>query len=36
MERAVQTLIHDAHPAYVTQHLVPRLLARCCRVGASP
>ena len=33
MERAVQTTIHDAHPVYVTQDLVPRLLARCCRVG---
>jgi hypothetical protein len=33
MERAVQTPIHEAHPAYVTQDLVPRLLARCCRAG---
>jgi hypothetical protein len=28
MERAVQTPTHEAHPAYVTQDLVPRLLAR--------
>jgi hypothetical protein len=33
MELAVQTPTHEAHPAYVTQDLVSRLLARCCRVG---
>ena len=33
MELAIQTPTHEAHPAYVTQDLVPRLLARCCRVG---
>jgi hypothetical protein len=36
MELAAQIPTHEAHPVYVTQDLVPRLLVRCCSAGSSP